>query len=38
MNFVRANRNVPNLIKGMVVPATGVELVTYRLQGGCSTN
>jgi hypothetical protein len=22
----------------LLVPATGVELVTYRLQGGCSTN
>ena len=24
--------------QAVVVPATGVELVTYRLQGGCSTN
>ena len=22
----------------LLVPATGIELVTYRLQGGCSTN
>jgi hypothetical protein len=22
---------------GLLVPATGIELVTYRLQGGCST-
>jgi len=23
---------------GGMVPVTGLELVTYRLQGGCSTN
>ena len=26
------------MITGLVVPLDGLELSTYRLQGGCSTN
>ncbi len=34
---LRANRQTLRVTRG-VVPIIGIELMTYRLQGGCSTN
>lgn len=31
-------RGLPEGANGDVVPVVGIELTTYRLQGGCSTN
>ena len=36
----KAARNTDGIMamKGRMVPIAGLELATYRLQGGCSTN
>jgi hypothetical protein len=34
----KAPRQTWGLFRNWMVPAIGFELMTYRLQGGCSTN